>query len=1006
MSSRGRGRGGGGGYQERGGSRGGGGGGGGGYRGGGRGGGERGGGGAGGGGYRGGGGGGGGDRGGGGGYRGGGGDRGRGAPRGGRGGPVQESFPRRPAYGTKGAEVVLWANYVALTASPKLVLYRYDVSVTPAAAGRKLTQIIRLLLDAPELAEYKHDMVSDFKSTLISRHKFDDQNIKIAYRQEGEDEPQANGPQYEVKLQLTNTLATAELIGYLTSTNPSAQYDDKLPLIQALNIFLNHYAKSTNNLATIGSSKMFSLSESSDTWDLGSCLTAIRGFFASVRAATARVLVNVNPSHGAFFQEGPLEQFILRLGSGRGLYRLQTFIKGLRIRTTHLKPKVDKNGKEIPRIKTIWALANPNDGHNSAHPPRVSAFGAGPKNVEFWLEGGSYSGQAQPGPSSGKKKKGAKGQENGQYISVYDFFARSYNMRINDTRLPVVNVGNRENPTYLPLQVCYVLPGQPSKSKLDPNQTQQMIRFAVRRPFENATSIVNQGLQTAGLSASTNPLLPQFGIEISQNLVTVLGRVITSPKVSYGQNRQVATFGGSWNMIPRGAPSLKFSNTGNLQKWSCVYIETAEHPNAYRFSSESLDETMRAFHTVLADTGIAASAPLRPFRRLQLRNDGDPELENLIKNAAATLQMLLVILPATPITLYNRIKSLADVKYGVHTVCSVGTKIANPKGQDQYLRNLALKVNLKLGGNNQIVESAHLGFVSENKTMIVGIDVTHPSPGSSPLALSIAGMVASIDQKLGQWPGILSLQPRGRHEMVADLQDMLKSRLHLWRSKGKHAAFPENIIVYRDGVSEGQYQKVLDEELPLLRAACKEVYPASDQQKGLPRMTIAIVGKRHHTRFYPTAVNDADNSGNTKPGTVVDRGVTEARTWDFFLQAHTALQGTARPAHYIVVLDEIFRPRYAKTPGKNIADEFQDITQSMCYTFGRATKAVSYCTPAYYADIMCERGRCYLSHLFETPTNSAAPSLVGDTEGGGGAGGPLKQDVQVHERLRDTMFYI
>ncbi|KAL6879269.1 Piwi domain-containing protein [Trichoderma novae-zelandiae] len=1022
MSSRGRGRGGGG-YQDRGGSRGGGG-----YRGG----------------ARGGGGGGGGDRGGGGGGYRGGGDRGGGGFRGGRGGPVQvfsppggvpapdknvtqtedallaqaakgvdlstlglkEAFPRRPAYGTKGTEVVLWANYVALTASPKLVLYRYDVSVNPAATGRKLTQIVRLVLDAPELAAYKHDTVSDFRSTLICRRKFNDQAIKVAYRSEGEEEPRENGPQYEVKLQLTNTLATADLIGYLTSTNPSAQYDDKLPLIQALNIFLNHYAKSTNNLATIGSSKMFSLSQDSDTWDLGSCLTAIRGFFASVRAATARVLVNVNPSHGAFFQEGPLDQFILRLGSGRGLYRLQQFIKGIRVRTTHLKDKVDKRGTVIPRIKSIWALANPNDGHGLAHPPRVSAFGAGPKSVEFWLDGAPQS-QVQPGPSSSKKKKGgpaAKGQESGQYISVYDFFLKSYNVRINDTRLPIVNVGNRENPTYLPLQVCYVLPGQPSKSKLDSAQTQQMIRFAVRRPMENATSVVDKGLQTAGLSPASNPLLPQFGIDISQNLVTVKGRVITSPKVGYSQNRQVATFGGSWNMIPRGAPSLKFSTSGSIQKWSCVYIETADYPNAYKFSSESLDETLRGFHTVLNDTGITAGVPLRPFQRLQLRNDDDPLLEALIKRAAASLQLLFVILPATPIPLYNRLKYLADVKYGVHTVCAVGTKIAKPQGQDQYFRNLALKFNLKLGGNNQLVESTHLGFISENKTMIVGIDVTHPSPGSSTLAPSIAGMVASVDQKLGQWPAVLSIQPKGRQEMVSDLQEMLKSRLQLWRSKGKHTTFPENILVYRDGVSEGQYQKVLDEELPLLRAACKEVYPPSDQQKGLPRLTIAIVGKRHHTRFYPTAVNDADNTGNAKPGTVVDRGVTEARNWDFYLQAHTALQGTARPAHYYVVLDEIFRTRYAKTPGKNIADEFQTLTQSMCYTFGRATKAVSYCTPAYYADILCERARCYLSRLFDTPTNSAAPSVVGDGEGGGA--GASKQEVQIHERLKDTMFYI
>jgi eukaryotic translation initiation factor 2C len=83
----------------------------------------------------------------------------------------------------------------------------------------------------------------------------------------------------------------------------------------------------------------------------------------------------------------------------------------------------------------------------------------------------------------------------------------AYNIAIKDPKLPVINVGNRENPTYLPVQVCHVLPGQPSNSKLDPSQTQQMIRFAVKRPAENATFIVSRGLQTAGLASGVNSLL-------------------------------------------------------------------------------------------------------------------------------------------------------------------------------------------------------------------------------------------------------------------------------------------------------------------------------------------------------------------------------------------------------------------------------------------------------------------------------------------------------------------
>lgn len=458
-------------------------------------------------------------------------------------------------------------------------------------------------------------------------------------------------------------------------------------------------------------------------------------------------------------------------------------------------------------------------------------------------------------------------------------------------------------------------------------------------------------------------------------------------------------------MVPRDSPPLKFNAGGTIQKWSFLYVEMpGMHPHALKLSFDALNQLVAKFTAVLKDTGIVTSPPLAP-KLVVLNSTDDQQLEDFFKRAASALQLLCVILPATPIPLYNRIKQLGDVKYGVHTICTVGSKMAKPQGQDQYFRNVALKFNLKLGGNNQIVEATRLGIVAEGKTMVVGIDVTHPSPGSSSLAPSVAGMVASIDRWLGQWPGVLSIQSESRQEMVSSLKDMMKSRLRLWKEMGKNATLPENILVYRDGVSEGQYQKVLDEEVPLLRAACKEVYPPADQAKGLPCLSVVIVGKRHHTRFYPTREAEADRSGNTKPGTVVDRGVTEARSWDFFLQAHTALQGTARPAHYFVVLDEIFRPKAAAksvVSRQGVVDGLQDLTQSMCYVFGRATKAVSICTPAYYADILCERARCYLSSVFDSPSNSAAPSVAGSVEGGL----PSQQDVQIHANLKNSMFYI
>lgn len=125
---------------------------------------------------------------------------------------------------------------------------------------------------------------------------------------------------------------------------------------------------------------------------------------------------------------------------------------------------------------------------------------------------------------------------------------------------------------------------------------------------------------------------------------------------------------------------------------------------------------------------------------------------------------------------------------------------------------------------------------------------------------------------------------------------MLQERLRAY-SRHNQGKLPDNLIIYRDG-ADSQYMAVLREELPQMQDACNELYPAGRPQ---PRMAIIVVGKRHHTRFFPMTDRDSDKLGNPVNGTLVDRAVTLHRGWDFFLQAHACIQGTARPAHYVVI---------------------------------------------------------------------------------------------------------
>lgn len=288
--------------------------------------------------------------------------------------------------------------------------------------------------------------------------------------------------------------------------------------------------------------------------------------------------------------------------------------------------------------------------------------------------------------------------------------------------------------------------------------------------------------------------------------------------------------------------------------------------------------------------------------------------------------------------------------------------------------------------------------------MVVGIDVTHPSTDQSKESMpSVASMVASGDrQHLAQWPAVLSVQ-RKRQEKVSDLKQMLTKHLIAWNAR--NGSYPRRILIYRDGVSEGQYKMVKDEEEPQLRAACAELYTPA---MGMPQMTIIIVAKRHHTRFAPNSVQTADRNLNCLPGTVIDRGITEGRVWNFFLQPHAAIKGTARPAFYTVVHDEIFRT-YARQSKLSAVDICQDLTHTLCYVFGRATRAVGIATPAYYADIVCDRAACYLRALEASSTASDSGYSYRDDESveiTDQRRYQLQSAIETHTKLKGTMFYI
>ena len=264
--------------------------------------------------------------------------------------------------------------------------------------------------------------------------------------------------------------------------------------------------------------------------------------------------------------------------------------------------------------------------------------------------------------------------------------------------------------------------------------------------------------------------------------------------------------------------------------------------------------------------------------------------------------------------------------------------------------------------------------------------MTHPVMGSK--APSVAAVVASLDATATKFASRVSAQPAfGKtqvQEIIFDLKSIAKDLLQDFykATKGKK---PERIVFYRDGVSEGQFDQVMQYEYRALREACSEM---GDPSSGYaPPITFIIVQKRHQTRLFNENPRDAERSGNVPPGVVVDREVCHAREFDFYLNSHSGIQGTNRPTHYHCLIDE----------NKMTSDQLQLLTYFFTYTFCRCTRSISVPPAARYAHLAAFRSRVMLVGS-DPEMESVSSGHSGDSAG--------EQMLPISRYLNKVMYYV
>ncbi|KAF9155082.1 eukaryotic translation initiation factor 2C, 2, partial [Actinomortierella ambigua] len=795
--------------------------------------------------------------------------------------------------GTIGRPITIEANFFAIRRLPTNAIHHYDVKLGEDVPPRRGRQIWRQIEASPEMGGIR--AVFDGRFSAYSATKLPFHKIEIVLDggkgggkggkggKEKHGKGKFAGPMV-AKLTYVNIIDLTDLHKFLRREGPLTS--NCTLAMQALNVAVTHEAMS--RFVNRGGSVFFQ----DQATDIGGGVEMWKGLFQALKPGRGgSMFANIDVAASVFIKGGNaanvISSILPREFRGRVDHRdqvkLDRMLRSATFTVTHRGEKFKK------RFKVS----------------KVSALGA--RDLLF--------------------------DQNGRKVSVQEYFEQTYHCNLRYPHLPCLGVRSRDGDTaYFPSELCEIEPGQKYTKKLDESQTSSMIKEASQRPSDRM-GFIQRGMRQ--LDFGNNQHLRDFGFEINTELERIPARVLPAPDIVYSGERVVHPDNGGWRLNP----SNKAFQGATLERWGVLCFETERG-----FSRTQMQKFIVELTETLCENGLRVNnrQPNTLYVNPQARVSTaiDALWTDIGRKTMGDPQIIIVILP-------RRCETYADVKshceagetMGKMTQCVLVDRLR--RANKQYYGMLGTKINAKLGGTNWVLKPDAIPFISQMPTMIIGADVTHPAPGDATQP-SVVAVVASVNKEATRYVGRVKAQA-GRTEVIDGFKYLIYNLIKTFKEQVGH--HPRRILVYRDGVSDGEFAHVLREEMIAIKQACLHV-----DENYRPPVTFVIVKKRHHARFQPLNRHDADKTGNCPAGTVVDQVITHPTEFDFYLQSHSGLLGTSRPALYHVLWDE----------NGFSSNDIQQLTYNMCYLYARCPKAVSIVPPVYYAHLLAFRARHYL----------------------------------------------
>lgn len=460
-------------------------------------------------------------------------------------------------------------------------------------------------------------------------------------------------------------------------------------------------------------------------------------------------------------------------------------------------------------------------------------------------------------------------------VSFKDYYKRRYNLTISNLTQPLLLVtqnnkrkdGRQDDDKtdiYVVPELCNVA-GLTEQQKNMFSLKNDLIKASQVAPDKRVAHI-QEFLNNLHSNSRVSEVLNTWGYTYDKEPVELKARTMKTEKICTGHKLRP---GSQWWEVREdaGFNVPKLVEKPRIPKLVYIIMKTRDE--------ESILNTLR-----VGFRSVDLVADQEEIQRLDA--DNPHSYSKCLKYLSSNVTIAIVVLTKQAKDRYDVVKKVCSCDLGLVSQVVTARLLIDPRKARSAATKIAIQVAAKLNG-----EPWHNDLTLPN-AMVCGYDTYHDT---SSRGRSFGAFIASLNSHFSRWYSKADHHDK-LDELSTHMAQNLNTALDVYRQRNNR--YPDNLIIYRDGVGDGQIDHVRNIELKHIRRVAK-------QKNQNIKITFIIVNKRIGARFFMKA---GEEIKNPDPGSVIDDVVTRKGRYDFYLISQSTRNGTVTPTYYNIIEDE------------------------------------------------------------------------------------------------------